>query len=44
VMNPRRLEQREKHIADMILRYVRRDPDARPHAAERVRQSITRHP
>ena len=28
VMNPRQLEQREKHITDMILRYVRRNPDA----------------
>ncbi len=44
VMNPRRLEQRENHIADMILRYVRRNPDARPRAAERVPQSSTTHP
>ena len=44
VMNPRRLEQREKHIADMILRYVRRDPDARPRAAERAQQSVRTHP
>ena len=35
VMNPRQLEQREKHIADMILRFVRRNPDPRPNAAER---------
>jgi TetR/AcrR family transcriptional regulator len=27
VMNPRRLQQRENHIVDMILRYVRRHPD-----------------
>jgi TetR/AcrR family transcriptional regulator len=27
VMNPRRLRQREKHIIDMILRYVCRNPD-----------------
>ncbi len=30
VMNPRRLRQREEHIADMILRYVRLHPDAQP--------------
>jgi TetR/AcrR family transcriptional regulator len=28
-LEPRRLRQREKHILDMILRYVRLDPDAR---------------
>jgi TetR/AcrR family transcriptional regulator len=33
VMNPKRLRQRENHIVDMILRYVRLNPDARPHAA-----------
>jgi TetR/AcrR family transcriptional regulator len=27
VMKPRRLQQRENHIVDMILRYVRRHPD-----------------
>jgi TetR/AcrR family transcriptional regulator len=27
VMQPRRLQQRENHIVDMILRYVRRHPD-----------------
>lgn len=26
VMDPKRLEQRERHIVDMILRYVRRNP------------------
>ncbi len=28
VMQPRRLQQRENHIVDMILRYVRRNPDS----------------
>jgi TetR/AcrR family transcriptional regulator len=43
VMNPRRLERREKHIADMILRYVRRDPDPRLQS-ERSRQTETTNP
>lgn len=41
VMNPRRLEQRESHILDMILRYVRLNPDARPNATDRVPQATT---
>ncbi len=39
VMNPKRLQQRENHILDMILRYVRLNPDARPHAAGRAPQT-----
>ncbi len=39
VMNPKRLRQRENHILDMILRYVRLNPDARPYAAGRVPQT-----
>ena len=39
VMNPKRLRQRENHILDMILRYVRLNPDARPHAAGRAPQT-----
>jgi TetR/AcrR family transcriptional regulator len=31
VMKPRRLRQRENHIVDMIVRYVRRHPDDRPY-------------
>ena len=38
VMNPQRLRQRENHILDMILRYVRTNPDARPYAADRPRK------
>jgi len=44
VMNPRRLQQRESHIVDMILRYVRIDPDARPHSTDRVPQALTTNP
>lgn len=44
VMNPDRLQQRENHIADMILRYVRFNPDAWPHATDRVPQSLTANP
>ena len=40
VMNPRRLAQREAHIADMILRYVRRDPDDRPPTRKRPAHSL----
>jgi TetR/AcrR family transcriptional regulator len=40
VMSPRRLNQREKHIADMILRYVRLNPDAPPHERERVPEAL----
>jgi len=36
VMNPRRLRQREEHIADMILRYVRLSPDAPAEAPARI--------
>lgn len=38
VINPQRLRQRENHILDMILRYVRTNPDARPYAADRPRK------
>jgi hypothetical protein len=38
-MNPKRLRQRENHILDMILRYVRLNPDARSYAARRVPQT-----
>src|SRR5208283_4476884 len=44
VMNPRRLQQRENHIADMILRYVRLNPDARPYATDRIPQTMTANP
>ena len=40
-MNPQRLRQRENHILDMILRYVRLNPDARPYAADRAPQTLT---
>jgi TetR/AcrR family transcriptional regulator len=43
-MNPRRLQQRESHIVDMILRYVRIDPDARPLSTDRVPQALTTNP
>jgi TetR/AcrR family transcriptional regulator len=43
-MNPRRLQQRESHIVDMILRYVRIDPDARQHSTDRVPQALTTNP
>ena len=46
VMNPRRLQQRENHIVDMILRYVRRHPDEQAertggHRKRRVAAQIT---
>ncbi len=44
IMNPRRLQQRENHIADMILRYVRIDPDTRPHPTARVEQALKTNP
>jgi TetR/AcrR family transcriptional regulator len=44
IMNPRRLQQRENHIADMILRYVRIDPDTRPHPTARVVQALKTNP
>ena len=43
-MNPRRLQQRESHIVDMILRYVRIDPDAPSQPTDRVRQALTTNP
>jgi hypothetical protein len=43
-MNPRRLQQRENHIADMILRYVRLNPDARPYATDQIPQTMTANP
>lgn len=36
VMQPQRLRQRENHIVDMIIRYVRRHPNDRPYALETV--------
>lgn len=44
VMNPHRLRQRENHILDMILRYVRLNPDVRPYATDRVPQTLTTNP
>jgi len=41
VMNPRRLAQREAHIADMILRYVRRAPDDRSLSRTQPTRSLT---
>ena len=41
VMDPKRLRQRENHILDMILRYVRINPDARPYTPDRVPQTPT---
>jgi TetR/AcrR family transcriptional regulator len=39
VMEPRRLRQRENHIADMIMRYVLLHPDTRPYALDRAPQN-----
>jgi TetR/AcrR family transcriptional regulator len=41
VMKPQRLRQRENHIVDMILRYVRLNPDVRPYATDRAAQTLT---
>jgi TetR/AcrR family transcriptional regulator len=41
VMTPQRLRQRENHIVDMILRYVRLNPDVRPYATDRAAQTLT---
>jgi TetR/AcrR family transcriptional regulator len=41
VMKPQRLRQRENHIVDMILRYVRLNPDVRPYATDRAPQTLT---
>jgi TetR/AcrR family transcriptional regulator len=40
VMEPRRLRQREDHIVDMILRYVRLHPDAPVNARDRVPETL----
>jgi TetR/AcrR family transcriptional regulator len=41
VMKPQRLRQRENHIVDMILRYVRLNPNVRPYATDRSPQTLT---